>query len=85
MGWGNSIVGGFGQLLGAFIGVMTLVSIFIAGHIGLVSRVNRYGVASSPWVIVVEVVVIVGMVVVVVVARGSWWCMVGIVVVVVSS
>ena len=43
---------------------MTLVSTFIAGHIGLVSRVNRYGVASSPWVIVVEVVVVVvGMVV----------------------
>src|SRR4051812_2683114 len=42
-------IGGYGILLGALIGVVTLGSTFITSHLQLVLRCNRHIIASSPW------------------------------------
>ena len=42
-------IGGCGILLGALIGVVTLISIVITSHLRLVLCCNRHNIASSPW------------------------------------
>ena len=62
--------GGGVHFLGAFIGIMTLNSTFIAGDVGVVLWGDWDGVDAGPWGSIVEVV-----------AGGSWWCTVEVVLV----
>src|SRR3954467_2996065 len=89
LSWGICI-GGCVILLGALIGVVTLISTVITSHLRLVLCCNRHGIASSPWgsvgvggsIVVVELgwctVEIVRVAGVVVISSGSWVSMVGI-------
>ena len=47
LSWGICI-GGYGNLLGALIGIVTLGSTFITSHLRLVLCCNRHNIASSP-------------------------------------
>src|SRR3954469_18907770 len=89
LSWGICI-GGCGILLGALIGLVTLISTVITSHLRLVLCCNRHNIASSPrgsigvggGIVVVELgwgtVEITRVVGVVVVSSGSWVSTVGI-------
>src|SRR3954469_19865945 len=89
LSWGIGI-GGCGILLGAFIGVVTLISAIITSHLRLVLCCNKHNIASSPRgsvgvggsIVVVELgwgtVEIVRVAGVVLISSGPWVSMVGI-------